>query len=415
MIDLIHVSDIHFGSGEGHGRINPETGLNMRFEDFVESLTKCVDYALENKADIFLFSGDAYKTANPQPIYQKMFARQLHRLSRAKIPTILVVGNHDQILKSTQSHSLSVFQSLEVPGLTIVDRPLFEVIETASGPLQLVGIPHVTRNNLMTLDKYRELSAQEIDSVLVTHVEQLLRGFYQELNPEIPTVVTAHMSLDRAIAGIEEELLVGYTLTFPTGIFVDKRVDYVALGHIHKYQVIRESEPPIVYAGSLDRVDFGEAKEDKGFVHVKLERGKTSFEFHSIQPRPFITVDVDVRDCPDPTAKLREAVAAKAVSGCVLRVRYKISQDELTNVDERDVLIEAGNCLSVRLQADVIPSRNRARMPQLTESSVLSPINALSTYLEEVAPEDKDRLLERARQVITSVSEELHSGQESEA
>ncbi|HMP52669.1 MAG TPA: hypothetical protein PKD05_14040, partial [Candidatus Melainabacteria bacterium] len=63
------------------------------------------------------------------------------------------------------------------------------------------------------------------------------------------------------------------------------------------------------------------------------------------------------------------------------------------------------------LQAEVIPSRSRARMPQLTESSVLSPIAALDTYLDEVAPENKERLLERAREVISKVSAELHSGE----
>ncbi|HMP54446.1 MAG TPA: exonuclease SbcCD subunit D, partial [Candidatus Melainabacteria bacterium] len=356
-IDLIHVSDIHFGSGEGHGRINAKTGLNIRFEDFVHSLEKVVDYALENRADIFLFSGDAYKTANPQPIYQKMFARELNRLSRAGIATVLVVGNHDQILKSTQSHSLSVFQSLEVPGLTIIDQPSSSRINTVRGPVQLIGLPHITRNNLMTLEKYRELSAGQIDSVLVSHVDQLLQGFYQDLDPGIPTVVTAHMSVDRAVAGIEEELLVGYTLTFPTDIFVHPSVDYVALGHIHKYQVIREEKPAIVYAGSLDRVDFGEAKEDKGFVHVKLERGSTSFEFHSVDPRPFVMVDVDLREKTEPTRLLREAVSKKVIPGCVLRVRYKIEQENIQSVDEKDVLLEASQCLSVRLQAEVIPSR----------------------------------------------------------
>lgn len=410
-IDLIHVSDIHFGSGEGHGRINAKTGLNIRFEDFVHSLEKVVDYTLENRADIFLFSGDAYKTANPQPIYQKLFARELNRLSRAGIATVLVVGNHDQILKSTQSHSLSVFQSLEVPGLTIIDQPSSSRIMTTRGPVQLIGLPHITRNNLMTLEKYRELSAGQIDSVLVSHVDQLLQGFYQDLDPGIPTVVTAHMSVDRAVAGIEEELLVGYTLTFPTDIFVHPFVDYVALGHIHKYQVIREEKPAIVYAGSLDRVDFGEAKEDKGFVHVKLERGSTSFEFHSVDPRPFVMVDVDLREKTEPTRLLREAVSKKVIPGCVLRVRYKIEQENVQSVDEKDVLLEASQCLSVRLQAEVIPSRSRARMPQLTESSVLSPIAALDTYLDEVAPENKERLLERAREVISKVSAELHSGE----
>ncbi|HIA50892.1 MAG TPA: hypothetical protein EYN91_02220, partial [Candidatus Melainabacteria bacterium] len=74
---LVHVSDIHFGSGESHGRVNPVTGLNIRFEDFVEALSKVVDHAIEHKVDVFLFSGDAYRNASPEPVYQKMFARQL--------------------------------------------------------------------------------------------------------------------------------------------------------------------------------------------------------------------------------------------------------------------------------------------------------------------------------------------------
>lgn len=411
MIDLIHVSDIHFGSGESHGRINPETGLNIRFEDFVSSLSKTVDYALDINCDLFLFSGDAYKTASPQPIYQKMFASQLSRLSKANIKTVLVVGNHDQILRSSSSHSMSVFQSLEVPGLTIVDKPILTTLNTKNGPIQLIGLPHITRNNLMALQKYSDYSQAQIDNVLVRHVEKLLKGFYQELDEKIPCVSTAHMSVDRALAGIEAELLVGYTLTFPTDIFVDDRVDYVALGHIHKYQVIRENNPPVVYAGSLDRVDFGESKEDKGFVHVKVARNKTEFQFHSINPRPFVTVEVDLRSKEDPTAVLRKAVAEKVVPGCVFRVRYKIEQDCVNQVDERVVHLEAQDCLSVKCIAEVISTRSRARLPELTESSVVSPISALETYLEEINPENKERLIERAKDVISKVSAELHKGQ----
>ncbi len=110
-LHIIHVSDIHFGSGEVHGPLNPDTGLNVRFEDFVAALDKVVDYAINIEADVFLFSGDAYKTANPEPIYQKMFATRLKRLSDSGIKTILLVGNHDQILRSTNSHAMSVFQA----------------------------------------------------------------------------------------------------------------------------------------------------------------------------------------------------------------------------------------------------------------------------------------------------------------
>lgn len=411
-VDLVHVSDIHFGSGESHGRLNPETGLNVRFEDFVEALRKVVDYSIEKKVDVFLFSGDAYKNASPAPIYQKMFATELRRLSRAGIKTVLVVGNHDQLLRSTQSHALSVFQSLEVPEVTIIDRPVSMRLDTASGPLQLVGLPHVTRHNLMTLDKYQGYSAAQLDSVLVSHVEGLLRGYYQELDPELPTVVTAHMSVDRAVAGIEEELLVGYTLTFPTDIFVDSRIDYVALGHIHKHQIIRQADPAIVYAGSLERVDFGESKEDKGFVHATIERGKVDYRFHSIDPRPFVTVDADLTASDDPSAELLRKVEKKMLPGCVLRVRYRIDQERINKVDEQAVLAIASGCLSVRFQPEVIPSHRRARLPQLTETAVASPVEALGAYIEEIEalePERKERLIGRAREVIAQLSAELHN------
>ena len=67
-IDIVHVSDIHFGSGEGHGRLNPSTGLNVRFEDFVRALSTVVDYCVERSVNIFLFSGDAYRNASPEPL-----------------------------------------------------------------------------------------------------------------------------------------------------------------------------------------------------------------------------------------------------------------------------------------------------------------------------------------------------------
>jgi exonuclease SbcD len=236
--------------------------------------------------------------------------------------------------------------------------------------------------------------------MLIENVTDLLHGYYDELDASLPTVVTAHMSVDTATAGIEQELLIGYTLTFPLEIFVDDRVDYVALGHIHKHQVVRQERPLALYAGSLERIDFGEEKEDKGFVHVQLERGKAAFEFHSIQPRSFVTVDVDLTEEVEPLEKLTHKIDSAVTPGCVLRLRYKIKQEQLDLIDE-DVLRRHGaDALSIKLQPEIIASHSRARLPQLTESTIASPMVALETYLEEVAPERKERLLERARSLM---------------
>jgi len=403
-LQLIHVSDIHFGSGESHGFINAKTGLNIRFEDFVAAFSKVVQYAIEERADAFLFSGDAYKNASPEPIYQKMFAGQLKRLSDANIKTILLVGNHDQVLRTATSHAMSVFQSLEVPGVLIVDKPLLTKIDTRGGAFQLIGIPHVTRNQLPALEKDSNIPIADIDQMLIKYVTDLLAGFYNDFDSSLPTVSTAHMTVDRAVAGIEQELLIGSSLTFPTDIFIHPRIDYVALGHVHRHQVLRRSNPAIVYAGSLERVDFGEEREDKGFVHVRLERGKTSFEFRSINPRPFVTIDLDLVNEGDPLEKLCQIVDRSTIPGCVLRIRYKLKQEQLAAIDYSRVRKLCERVLTVRLQPEVLPSFARARLPQLNEDAIASPLVALETYLAEFVPDRKDSLIKLAKEIVNEVA-----------
>jgi exonuclease SbcD len=245
--------------------------------------------------------------------------------------------------------------------------------------------------------------------VLVDHVSNILSSFYDQLDASLPTVVTAHMTLDRALAGIEQELLVGYTMTFPSDIFVHPKVDYVALGHVHKHQVLQKSDPAIVYAGSLERVDFGEESEDKGFLHVKLERNNTSYQFHSIAPRPFITIDLDLANEVDPTKTICDKLDKTVVAGCILRVRYRVSQDQLAKLDENKIRAACQNALTVRLQPEIIPNTNRVRLPQLNESTIASPMVALETYLEEFAPERKDALVSRAREVMNEIAAQLEN------
>lgn len=399
-IDIVHVSDIHFGSGESHGRVNPASGLNTRFEDFVAALAKVVDYTIDNQCDVFLFSGDAYRNASPEPVYQKMFARELKRLSDAQVKTLLLVGNHDQILRSNSSHSMSVFQSLSVPGVTIIDRPVSTRIETKNGSFQLIGLPHVTRHQIVTADQYLSLPASLLERIINERIETVLKGFYEELDGLTPVVVTAHMTVDRALAGIEKELLIGYTLTFPTDIFIDDRLDYVALGHVHKHQIIRQEKPAIVYAGSLERVDFGEEDEDKGFIHVKLARGKTTWQFHSIAPRPFVTIDCDATGLEDVTEHLCRLIKKRVKPGCVLRIRCRLKQDQISRLDEKTVRAAASTASLVRLQPEVVANAGRSRLPQLSETAVSTPLDALELYLNQVAPQRKEHLLKRASELI---------------
>ena len=74
MIKILHLSDIHMGSGFSHGKVNPETGVNTRLEDFVKTLSLCIDRAIAEPVDLVLFGGDAFPDATPAPYIHEAFA-----------------------------------------------------------------------------------------------------------------------------------------------------------------------------------------------------------------------------------------------------------------------------------------------------------------------------------------------------
>jgi exonuclease SbcD len=310
------------------------------------------------------------------------------------VPTILLVGNHDQILRSGPSHSMSVFQSLEVPGITVIETPQIRKIKTKHGPLQVVAMPHVTRHLLMTQDKYAQMSASEIDRVLVESVSSIFADFYEQLDPKIPALSTAHM------------LMVGYSMTFPLDILIDSRIDYVALGHVHGHQILRREKPLIAYAGSIERVDFGEEHEDKGFLEVDIERGNATLKFHSISPRPFITVELDLTAAENPSEVLFNAAQAKVLEGAVLRLKYRIQQHRLAEIDEERVRAAMPYLLSLRFKPELVYTERPRRLPEINEKAVLQPLLALEKYLSDLAPENRDALLARARKLMEETERE---------
>ena len=78
-LNLLHLADIHFGM-ENYGRLDPATGLNRRLLDFSRSVHHAIDYALEHDVHLAVFAGDIYKHRDPDPSWQREFARCVRRL-----------------------------------------------------------------------------------------------------------------------------------------------------------------------------------------------------------------------------------------------------------------------------------------------------------------------------------------------
>jgi exonuclease SbcD len=80
---------------------------------------------VSEKVDMVIFAGDAYKDRSPAPTFQREWQRRIIRLSRAGIPTLLLIGNHDISPAVGRAHTIQEFATLEVPHIHVLDRPAF--------------------------------------------------------------------------------------------------------------------------------------------------------------------------------------------------------------------------------------------------------------------------------------------------
>ncbi|HWJ03500.1 MAG TPA: exonuclease SbcCD subunit D [Verrucomicrobiae bacterium] len=404
-IKLMHLADIHLGM-ENYGRIDPKTGLNSRLVDFLNSFDQAVNYAIDNSVDLVIFAGDAFKHRDPNPTQQREFAARIKRLSRAGIPTVLLVGNHDMPNSEGKAHSLEIYRTLAVDNVHVARRPEILNLETKSGPVQVACLPYLTRSALLSKEDFKGLSLEGLDNKIVELLDLFIAKMAKDMDPNIPSVLTAHVSVANAVLGSEKSIMVGKDIVLPLSSVARPEFDYVALGHIHRHQVLCD-HPPVVYAGSLDRVDFGEEKEPKGFCIVDLAKGATGMKFHRVANRPFLTLEFAPHN-PDPTPEILTGFAAEDLSETVVRVKLKLTQEQagVMRLDEIHRSLSREAYFLAGIHKEISGPVAGVRSPGLTEK--VGPVEALAVYLEgqpDLA-EQVPRLVELATGLMLELREE---------
>jgi len=379
---FLHFADVHLGI-ENYGRIDPSTGLHTRLQDFIKCFSFAIDIALEEKVDLVLFAGDAYKTSNPNPTHQREFARQIYRLSEAKIPVIMINGNHDIPVSFGRATSLDIFDTLNVSGIKVVTEPELLNIETKAGLLQVFGIPWPTKNLFLVKEEYKNFTDEEITLEIQKRVSEKIIESARVINPNIPAIFAAHLAaVEATYSGSERSAIIGRDPVFPTLILAQKEFDYVALGHIHKFQDLNlDSHPPVVYSGSMERINFGEEKDDKGVCLVNIEKGQTSYEFIPVPARKFVTIEVTISEEQEPTNALIREIEKYDLSEAVVRVFYTMSAEKEDLMDFKRInsaLEEAFLVTTIAKKSK--PEERRKRVEEITED--LGMLEAMDKYIQ---------------------------------
>jgi len=409
-LKILHFADAHIDIAQ-QGKHDPNTGLPVRVTDFLKALDTIIDAAITEKVDLVVFAGDAYKDRMPSPTYQREWGRRIMRLSNAKIPALLLVGNHDLSPASGRAHTLQEFDTLEVPYVRAIGKPEFlKPADLWDLPLQVLALPWVFRSGLMAAMELTGSDAEKVNTELEERLTEILQEWMNELDPKLPTLLVAHGSVQGAQYGNERTVMLGRDIILPGGLVKDPRLDYVALGHIHKHQDLNEgAHPPVVYAGSIERVDFGEAADDKFYIIASVEKGKTTFTAQKLEGRKFIDKFISVKDRDEMIGKVPATLPPpKQLKDAIFRLVVEYPRDLDMFLDEQLLRGQCAAALEFHLVRRPLEEA-RLRLPSGEALASLSPLDLLDSYWKSThaEPGETETLQTLAGSIIQAVEGEL--------
>ena len=413
MVKILHFADAHIDMAN-YGRHDPQTGLPMRVMDFLKSLDEIIQTAIKDKVDLVIFAGDAYKDRSPAPTYQREWGKRIMRLSRAGIQTLLLTGNHDISPSTGRAHAIQEFDTLDVAHVKVLAEPKFLSPDDLEGlPVQIIALPWISRSGLMAKLELGGTDLKETYQVIAERISELIEGWLLKADSNLPIILTAHASVEGAKYGSERMVMLGNDVVLPPALVKDKRLDYVALGHIHKPQNLNEGgHPPVIYPGSIERVDFGEACDNKYFILADVSKGRTEVTWQELENiRPFIDIHIALESDEAINHKLQEALLGKgALDDAIVRMVIEYQREWEALIDEASLRALAAPAFEFHLVKRPI-MQARVRLPEGRAASSLDVTELLDIYWDASNHELADEKKQTLNQLAKSIIDEVRSGE----
>jgi exonuclease SbcD len=278
-------------------------------------------------------------------------------------------------------------------------------------PVQVIAMPWIARSSIMANLDMSAADTSEVFSNIESRISDLIEGWLEEADKSLPLILTAHASVEGATFGSERMVMLGSDLVLPTALVKDTRLDYVAMGHIHKPQDVNKgAHPPVIYPGSIERVDFGEAADDRYFIVADVARGETKVEWRKLTgARPFIdrrtVIGPALSRVEGPGENVTETLKAalpkvEEMSGAIVRLTVEYPRELDTLIDESALRKYAERTFEFHLVKRP-QMEARIRLPADQTMSSLSPLDLLDQYWRATKTDDADALQKLAQDIIT--------------
>ena len=272
---ILHTADWHIGKQLHKQSLSEEMDL---FLDWLLGFIK------KEKIDLLLISGDIFDVANPASKDREVYYQFLSRLIQLGTRTIITGGNHDSIAVLNAPSVL-----LGHMGITVIGGAAEEItqevieIKNKKGELEAVvaAVPFLRDKDLRRIDPTQTQDRREAIREGMKEHYQVLSDYCKTFKNQVPVIAMGHLYAKGASIS-ESERDIGNQSSINADIFTDV-FDYVALGHIHRPQIVAKNEA-IRYSGSPIALSFSEKTDEKSIVVLETE--KASIKDISIIPIP---------------------------------------------------------------------------------------------------------------------------------
>ena len=269
---ILHTADWHVGKSlERINRINEQ-------REFIEYLCNLVD---EENIDLVLIGGDIYDTYNPPAVAEELFYYAIDRLSNeGKRGVVVIAGNHDNPDRLEATLPLVCKNGIFVLGYPKTNILQYKgncknvkIVNAGEGFIE-ISIPNCNHNAvILTLPYPSEARLEEVlndntDENLIqkaysNKVGYILKKLSQNFRNDTINMVLGHIFLmGGKESDSERTIQVGTAMTVNLSS-LPKNAHFVALGHLHRPQTIKNEYCPVFYSGSPLAYSFSEADYSK--------------------------------------------------------------------------------------------------------------------------------------------------------
>ena len=353
-LKIVHTADFHLGAGLRDVATSAQALELERQKDYLKQLEAIERHAIESESDFVVIAGDIFDTPRPSGYLLDEFARFVQSLTSQRIKVVCVPGNHDQPRAAQTEAYMKALADVGAPNLYVFRGPDVCVLDGAKSrkSVRFIALPYLSP---------QMLEAAEFTRLVQSKLEELKA---KETPVADYTVIVCHLYIEGARLGSEQRLTTLSDYPLPRSLFLDNDVDFVCLGHIHSRQLLNKK---MAYSGSIQRVDFGEEDEEKGFIQIEEQGGDLEAHFVDLNCRPLVTLPrtrepFNLVTEADANAALVDAVRSEIIpEGAILRVRVRLGSRQLLPRNVLDDVAKEKSLLHWFLQIERIASQRTQR------------------------------------------------------